>query len=206
MMKQKKKTYVGDLRINRLTKAVEVCTEVHYNKRDRNHVKWEDEHTIFLHTTAGMSPDNQEIYSLEHFRNTLLANTPLETKKEIKIRYAYFASSTNLKEDPAYYGTLKFKVLPLEIIERKSIYVSIKERISAEEEECIEVLGRDLYLNRVDMDGKEIYERDIIRWFIGEDGYHDEEVDILTHFNERDIASACKVIGTVYDARHVHTL
>ena len=205
MTKEKKNSEVGDVIVNSRTGMPQICVEIIYSASGSMRSKWEDYDAHILHTRMGMIPGSDVVHTLEYFVDVLRANKR-QKEKEIKIRYAYIASPTNLKGDPAYYETLKFKVLPLEILERKSIYVSIEERISAEEEECIEVLGRDLFLNRVDRDGKEIYERDIVRWFSGKDRIHDEEVDIRTPFSEQNIGSACKVIGTVYGARHVHTL
>ena len=120
-------------------------------------------------------------------------------KEEIKIRYAYLISPSNVKEDPSCYEVLRFRIFALSELEKRSIYFTIEERIMGGYEFYIRIVGRDRYLNRVDMDGNEIYEGDILRWYSDGAEYHDEEVDLRSHFSELDTERDCKVIGTVYD-------
>jgi hypothetical protein len=84
---------------------------------------------------------------------------------QITVRYAYIGSPTNLRSDPTYYESLRFKVLRIEDLEQRSNKTTLEELITDGNEALIEVLGRDRCTELKDMTGKEIYENDIIRWY-----------------------------------------
>jgi hypothetical protein len=187
---------VGDTKINSQTGKPEICVDCLYWK-DGYSPRWEDYEAHLLHTRMGMSPGSM-VHTLEYFMDVLNASK-LENKREIKIRYAYIASPTTLRIDPGYNETLEFKVLTVEGLETRSIKTTLEELITENETALIKILGRDLCLNRVDRNGHEIYERDILRWFLNDGSYYDEEVDMHSPFNELETERDCNVIGNSYE-------
>ena len=197
------KIELGDIRINKNTSKPEMCTEVVYGA-DGIEITWSDYAAELFKMSWGMCPDTHEIHSLQHFIDIFNTNQPLkEDTNQIKIRYAYIGSPTNMKEDPTYYESLRFKVLTIEQLEQRDIMATLEDLIIDGNEALIEVLGRDRCTGRVDMGGNAIYENDRIRCYADSGGYMDEIVDQkalwISSFCEED----CEVIGTKYDKKGI---
>lgn len=198
---------LGDIRINKKTCKPEVCKSITFGQDGTiNRAIWQDYKTELLWTTHGMCPNCQILHTLDYFRHGLelykidyLSEEEIES--QIKIRYAYLGSPTNLQTDPAYHETLKFKVLTIAELELRPNRIDFEELITDGNEALIEVLGRDRCTGRVDMDGNDIYENDRIRCYADSGGYIDEIVDQKTLWISTFCTKDCKVIGTIYDKK-----
>jgi len=195
---KKEKTEVGDIRIDPLGKKPQLCMEVKHREDGSIELEWMDYDLHLLHTTLGMCPDCHTIDTLERFNEVQETNIKEKDEKEIKIRYAYITSSTNVKEDPFYHKDLTFRVLTLDQLESQK--ASLSDMLTCDTTVLIRILGRDSYTGWKDMDGKEIYKGDIVRWYTknGEKIYSDETVDENTRFYDGEIETDCKVIGNIY--------
>jgi len=195
---KKERTKVGDIRIDPQGKKPQVCTEVIFDHDGDIGSIWANYDTNLLHSTLGMCPECNALYSLERFKAVQELNIEEKNKKEIKIRYAYITSSTNVKEDPFYHKDLTFRVLTLDQLESQK--ASLSDMLTCDTTVLIRILGRDSYTGWKDMDGKEIYKGDIVRWYTknGEKIYSDETVDENTRFYDGEIETDCKVIGNIY--------
>lgn len=116
---------------------------------------------------------------------------------EITIRYAYISSPTNIKEDPAYYETLKFKVLTLAELELRPNRINFEELITDGEGVLIKILGRDRSTGLEDMTKEEIFENDIIRWYPNRPKNH---IDVLVEY-----AGNCFGLGAWYEGDYPAT-
>jgi hypothetical protein len=195
---------VDEKRINKGTNKVEICTEIVYG-RDGIIVTWEDYDTILLESTWGQCGHSDELYPLSAFRaNSMRAQIEKEKiENQIKIRYAYIGSPTNMKEDPTYYESLRFKVLTIEQLEQRDIMTTLEDLITDGNEALIEVIGRDRCTGRVDMEGNAIYENDRIRCYADSGGYMDEIVDQKALWISTFCTKDCKVIGTKYEKKGI---
>ena len=196
----KERTKVGAIEISeRIGKPI-ICIEVKYNAKGDEDSTWVSYEKELLKTRMGMSPESHQLYSLQHFVDVLDANQPIrQISDTIKIRYAYLTSLTNLKEDPFYRETLTFRTLS--VSELEASHGSLKDLLTLNTTTLIKILGRDLYTGRVDMNGKAIYEGDIIRWFLDSGNYFNETINSHSHFSELLSEEDSKVIGTIYDKR-----
>jgi hypothetical protein len=132
-----------------------------------------------------------------------------EEEKEIKIRYVYLGSPTNMRNDPAYRETLRFTVLTIAELELRPNRIDFEELVTTGREVLIRILGRDRGTGLRDVDGEEIFENDIIRWYPKKPKNHtDYAVEYcgnlfwLGGWEENDYPDTtkwCKIIGTTYD-------
>ena len=193
---EEEKIKLGDIRINTQTGKPEICIERIYEK-DGILLRWKGYKEEILDTTLGLCPDSHDLYPLQHFVDVLVIYPPPEEEKEIKIRNAYIASPTNLKEDKYYHETIEFKVLTIEELGTRSIKTTLEELITGSKAVLIRILGRDRGTGRKDRAGKAIYENDIIRWD-GDGKYVSERVEAFNHFYEQEPERDCNVIGNIY--------
>ena len=165
---------VGDIRV--VNNKPEICIQVDYYGDGKIATQWEDYEEHLLHTRMGMSSGNQHVHTLQHFIDVLNVNRPLKQKEPIKIRYAYISSPTNVKEDPFYHETLNFKAVTLKELETRK--GTIGELITDDKAALTKILGRDRCTELKDMDGRDIYENDIVRWTLsGDKDYSEGLVD-----------------------------
>jgi hypothetical protein len=132
-----------------------------------------------------------------------------EEEKEIKIRYAYLGSPTNMRDDPAYHETLRFTVRTIAELELRPNRIDFEEFITNGVGVIIRILGRDRCTGLMDVDGEEIFENDIIRWYLQKPKTHiDYAVEYCDNLfwsggweenNYPDTTKWCKIIGTTYD-------
>jgi hypothetical protein len=134
--------------------------------------------------------------------------TEADKTQDIKIRYAYIPSPANLRRDPIYYETPRYKVLTIEELETRSIKTTLEELITEDKEARIKIIARDRCTELKDMNGTEIFEHDIIRWYPNRPKNH---IDVLVEYgcnrfvlggwyedDYPDTEEYCKVIGTEY--------